>query len=139
MFQRILIPLDLTEKHQPALDVATGLAKQSGGELILLHVIETIPGLPDSEVKGFYSRIEKTATEHLEQAGKQLTSQQVPWHSKVTVGFRVEEIVRFAQQQQADLILLTAPQLDPANPAASWASLSWKIALLAHCPVLLVK
>src|SRR5438876_1006991 len=139
MFQRILIPLDLTEKHHPALAVAADMAKQSGGELILLHVIETIPGLSEAELKGFYARIEKTASEHLEQAGKPLTGQRIPWHSKVTVGFRVEEIVRFAEQQQVNLILLTAPQLDPANPGASWASLSWKIALMAHCPVLLVK
>src|SRR5262245_11889573 len=139
MFQRILIPLDLTDRHQAAVTTAVDLAKQGGGEVILLHVIETIPGLPESEVKGFYARIEKTATEHLERAGQQLTASHSSWHSKVTVGFRVQEVVQFAAQQHADLILLTAPRLDPANPGATWASLSWKIALLASCPVLLVK
>jgi hypothetical protein len=40
---------------------------------------------------------------------------------------------------QADLIVLTAPRIDPDHPVAGWASLSFKISLLAECPILLVK
>lgn len=139
MFQRILIPLDLTDKHQPAVQSAADLAKQSNGEITLLHVIEAIPGLPDAELKGFYTRIEQQAAQHLDAIGQQLTGHHLSWHSKVTIGHRVQEVVRFATQHHSDLIVLTAPQLDPANPATGWASLSWKIAMLAPCPVLLVK
>jgi nucleotide-binding universal stress UspA family protein len=138
MFKHIVIPLDLTDKHQAAVDRAAGLAPK-GGELTLLHVIEAIPGLPDEELEGFYHRIEQKANRHLEAIGQQLTARHIPWHAKVVVGSRVQEIVQYAAQQQSDLIVLTAPQVDPANPATGWASLSWKIAMLASCPVLLVK
>ncbi len=138
MFQRILVPLDLTDRHQAAISAAAALAKQ-GSEIVLLHVIETIPGLGDKELKGFYARIEQTATEHLERIGKDLTAQHVKWHSKVTVGFPVQEIVEYAAQEKAELIVLTAPRIDTAQPGAGFASLSWKVALLAPCPVLLVK
>jgi universal stress protein A len=139
MFQRILVPLDLTERHQAAVEAAVNLARQNRGEVTLLHVIESIPGLSSDELGSFYSRIEKTAAAHLERVGKQLTDEQVPWHSKLMIGSRVKEVVHFAAERKSDLIVLTAPQVDPAQPGAGWASLSWKIAMLAHCPVLLVK
>jgi hypothetical protein len=45
MFKKILLPIDLTDRHGRVLVVAAELATQSGGEVILLHVIETIAGL----------------------------------------------------------------------------------------------
>jgi nucleotide-binding universal stress UspA family protein len=139
MFQHILVPLDLTERHQPAVQAAVNLAKQNHGEVTLLHVIESIHGLPEDELRSFYNRIEKTASAHLERIGKQLTDQRVPWDSKLVIGSRVKEVVNFAAEHKSDLIVLTAPQVDPMQPGSGWASLSWKFAMLAHCPVLLVK
>jgi nucleotide-binding universal stress UspA family protein len=139
MFKRILIPLDLTDKHQPVLNMAGEMAGQSGGEVILLHVIESIPGLPAEELAGFYRRLEKSAREHLQRSGQQLGKEQVSWTSEVLIGPRVQEIVRYAAEVDADLILVTAPRLDPDHAGAGWASLSWKIGLLAPCPVLLVR
>ena len=42
MFQRILVPIDLSEKSWAAVDLAYEFASQSGAEVILIHVIETI-------------------------------------------------------------------------------------------------
>jgi nucleotide-binding universal stress UspA family protein len=53
MFRRILLPLDLTDKHDGALKRAAELARQSGGEISLLHVIERIPGLEAEEDQQF--------------------------------------------------------------------------------------
>ncbi len=38
-----------------------------------------------------------------------------------------------------DLIILTAPLFDPANPATAWGSMSYKIGMLAQCPVRLLR
>ncbi len=138
MFKRILIPVDLTEKHQPVLDLAAQLAGP-GSEAVLLHVIEAIPGLSAEEVEDFYRRLEKSAREHLQRLGKYLSDRKVAWQSQVLVGARVREVVRYAAEVQADLVMVTAPRLDPDNPGAGWTSLSWKIGLVAPCPVLLVK
>ena len=42
MFKKILVPVDLTDVHQPALDIAARLAKENDGEVTLLHVVEVI-------------------------------------------------------------------------------------------------
>jgi hypothetical protein len=49
------------------------------------------------------------------------------------------EIIRYATEAKADLIIAIAPRVDPKNVAAGWGSLSYKISLLSPCPVLLVK
>ncbi len=52
---------------------------------------------------------------------------------------RGPDIVRFAKEQGSEVIVLTAPHVDPAQPTAGWGSLSYKVGLFAPCPVLLVK
>jgi hypothetical protein len=39
----------------------------------------------------------------------------------------------------ADLLILTAPRLDPATPSAGVESMSYKVGVLSQRPVLLVK
>ena len=39
----------------------------------------------------------------------------------------------------ADLIVVTGPPVDPANPAAGLHSMSYTIGMFARCPVLVVK
>jgi hypothetical protein len=46
--------------------MATELAQQSGGEMVLLHVIELLHSMPRTEEKEFYDRLEIAAHEHLE-------------------------------------------------------------------------
>jgi nucleotide-binding universal stress UspA family protein len=139
MFKKILLPVDLSERHQPALEVAAELATQSGGEVVLLHVVEVIAGLAMEEEKTFYGRLEKVARSHLARLGNALTSRNVSWRAEVFCGHRGPAIVRHAGELGADLIVLTAPRLDPNNLAAGWGSLSYKVGILAACPVLLVK
>jgi nucleotide-binding universal stress UspA family protein len=139
MFQTILLPVDLSDRHGPALDAAVALARQSGGEVILLHVIEVIPGLSFEEEKDFYRRLEKAARSHLGQLSKVLTQAKARWRGEILYGCRGREIIRFADEIKADLIVLTAPRPDPSKPSASWGSLSYKVSVVAACPVLLVK
>lgn len=139
MFKKILLPLDLTDKHQPALEIAANVAHRPEGELILLHVIEVIPGLPMEEEKSFYNRLERAAQEHLDRLGLFCEERRVPWRAVIRYGARAHEVARFAREIEADLIVVTAPQLDPSHPAAGWGSLSWKIGVLGPCPILLVK
>ena len=61
MFKKILVPVDLTDAHQRALEIASSLAGPAGGEVTLLHVIELIHGLPMDEEKDFYQRLARKA------------------------------------------------------------------------------
>jgi nucleotide-binding universal stress UspA family protein len=139
MFKKILVPLDLTDHHRKAVDVAAELARQGGGEVTLLHVIEVIPGLPMEEEKTFYDRLGRVGRKHLDKYGADLAERQVPWRAKVLFGNRAAEIAGFAKESGADLIVLTAPRPDPDKPAAGWGSMSLKVGVAAECPVLLVK
>jgi len=138
-FQKILLPVDLSAKHGPALEVAAQLASRDAGEVILLHVIELIPGLEVEEEKHFYGRLEKLAAAHLEKLGEILKPKKVRHRAQIILGNRGAETVRFARENGIDLIVVTSPPVDPDHLAAGWASLSYKIGLAATCPVLLVK
>jgi nucleotide-binding universal stress UspA family protein len=139
MFRNILLPVDLTDKHRQALEAAADLARQSGGEVTLLHIIEVIPGLEMEEERPFYTRLEKTARKHLEKLGAQLEGKAIRWRAEVRFGTRGPDIVRYAGEAGTDLIVLTSPRFDPERPAAGWGSLSHKLGILSACPVLLVK
>jgi nucleotide-binding universal stress UspA family protein len=137
-FEKIVLPVDLSERHGRAVEVAAGLAKQSEGEVVLLHVVEILPGLPRKEESGFYGRLERKARAHLKEIAQRLSKLKIPCRTIVTYGHRTKEVVEQAEALAADLIVLTAPEVNARNPT-SWGSLSWKIAVLCRCPVLLVK
>jgi len=139
MLKHILLPVDLTDKHQKAVAAAAGLAEQFGAEVTLLHVVELIPGIAAEEEKDFYKRLERIARKHLERFSGGLTERQITCRGEVLLGNRTVEVLRHARERGVDLIILTAPQVTPANPAAGWGSLSYKVGALAACPVLLVK
>ena len=139
MFKKILLPLDLTDRHHPAIATAANLARSSRGELVLLHVIEIIPGLGVEEERDFYARLEKRARLHFGRLTESLKKQNIPWQEAILFGNRVAVIVQYARENGVDLIVLTSPRFDPNQLSTGWGSLSYKVGILAPCPVLLVK
>ena len=139
MFKNILLPVDLTDKHGPALDAAARLAEQAGGAVTLLHVVELIPGLPMEEEATFYGRLERVARGHLQPFLRRLEERYIACRLEVRFGKRAAETVRYAAETAADLLVVTAPPVDPANPAAGLQSMSYAVGMFARCPVLVVK
>jgi nucleotide-binding universal stress UspA family protein len=139
MYQKILLPLDLTDKHAPAVKAAADFAKQAGGSVTLLHVIELIPGLPREEDRAFYDKLEKAAKTHLDKIGKTLTTQKITWRPVIVFGHRLEESLRELVGEKHDLVIVTSPMFDAGQPAVGWSSLSFKISVLSPAPVLVVK
>lgn len=138
MFKRILLPLDLSDRYRSAVDIAAGLAKQSGGEIVLLHVVEIIPGLDVDEERAFYGRLEKMAQKHLEGVSRRLRERKVPCRCEVTYGHRARQVAAQADELDADLIVMTAPRTGAGDPSG-WGSLTWKVGALCKCPLLMVK
>jgi nucleotide-binding universal stress UspA family protein len=139
MFKKILVPLDLTDRHDAALQAATHLARANQGEVVLLHVVELIAGLDREDESAFYQRLERRARDHLAQLGSRLTKERIRWHAEVLFGHRAIECAGFAGKNGADSIVLTSPPFRPERPAAGLGSMTWRISLIAACPVLLVK
>ncbi len=139
MFHRILVPIDLTEKSLAAVDLAYEFASQSGAEVILLHVIETIEHIQFEELKPFYERLENSAREGLQEFSERFVSNKLQIDQALVYGHRTKEIIDFAIGNRADLIIMASHRIDPDRPGHDWSSISYAIAILAPCPVLLVK
>ena len=139
MFRRILIPTDLTDRTIRAIHIARDVQAPHDSRLMLLHVIETVAGTAFEELSSFYSTLEKQAWNRLRDivTRASLPHDQVDAH--VVYGRRVEETLRFARARQVDLIVLASHPIDPAEPASSMGTMSYKLGILAPCAVLLVK
>jgi nucleotide-binding universal stress UspA family protein len=139
VFEKILVPVDVSDKHQQDLDVPARLASVRGGQVTLLHVVEVIAGLWDEQERDLYDRIDRMASDHLAKLGRYLEEQHVLRHEEVVFGNRAHEIVRYAAETGTDLIVLTSHRMDLQNPGVGWGTGSYKVGILSQCPVLLVK
>jgi nucleotide-binding universal stress UspA family protein len=139
MFKRILMPVDLSDQHEAALNMAAELCRPGDGEIILIHAIEVIAGLNVEEERPFYDRLERIARAQLSRLGQQLDRKQVRWRIEIRLGQRVPEIVQYAREIDADLVVLSTPRPDPANLLAGLGSVGVRVGLVVPCPVLLVR
>ena len=55
------------------------------------------------------------------------------------IGKRAEAVVLYAEEKGMDLIVLSSHKVDRDHPALGWGTISYRIAIVARCPVLLVK
>jgi nucleotide-binding universal stress UspA family protein len=138
MFHKVLVPVDLTDRHRPALGLAAKLA-ETDGDIILLHVVEPIRGLSREEEPTFYQRLERKAGAHLNQLLDHLKGLGRTGRPVVLVGERIPEVLRYAQEHGVDLMVLTSHPVGPDKPGGGWGTMSYLLGIAAQCPVLLVK
>lgn len=140
MFSKLLVPVDFTEKNEAALasaiEIATG---NEDAEVVLLHVIETIEHIEFEEMAGFYRNLEARAAAKLFAMEEKLTGANVRARHEIVYGKRAETIVRYAEEKEVDLLILASHKVDREHPALGIGTLSYRVAIVARCPVLLVK
>ena len=139
MFKRILVPVDLSEKSLAAVDLAHEFASESETEVTLLHVIETVEHVQFDELKPFYERLEQSAHNGLEEFASKFVANGLEVKQALIFGHRTNEIVNYAIENRTDLILMASHRIDPDRPGHDWSSISYAVAILSPCPVLLVK
>jgi nucleotide-binding universal stress UspA family protein len=137
-FQQILVPTDLTDRTVKALDLAIDLAAPGRSRITLLHVIETIPGLGFKELKPFYRKLEAKADTKMAALARR-APRGVDIEAEVAYGLRAETIVKVATARNTDLIVLASHLVNPSMVGRNWGTVSYKVGILAQCPVLLVK
>jgi universal stress protein A len=138
LFKTILVPTDLQEKAQRALDVSVRMALRERGRVLLLHVVETIDD-DEEAFDAFYERLRVRAEEKLIDMAARYADRPVRIDRHIVFGKRVREIVEFAGGHGVDVIVLGSHKIDPSNPAEGWATISYRVAILAPCHVLMVK
>ena len=141
MFRKILVPVDFTEKNEPALRTAVEVASpgEGGSEVTLLHVIESIEHLEAGEMADFYRGLETRATARLFTLQERFKEAGLAVRQELVIGKRAETIVRFAEDQAMDLVILSSHRVDRDHPALGLGTLSYRVAIVVRCPVLLVK
>jgi nucleotide-binding universal stress UspA family protein len=139
MFRRILVPVDFTPKSLRAVRAAARVAGSAKASTTLLHVIERVDDGDPGAFRAFYRKLEKNAREKLSGLSAALVEKALPVKTAVVYGNRVNEILRFAGQSSADLIVMSSHRL-PLHPRGQdWGTISYKVGALSRCPVLLVK
>ena len=139
MFKHILVPSDFTEKSVKALDIAAKMAPYNLSRITLLHVIETIEDTEYEEFRGFYDKLKKRAQEEMDRMAGTYADEKLVIDNVIAYGKRAIEIVRFANEKAVDLILLSSHKIDMENIGQGWGTISYKVAILANCPVMMVK
>jgi nucleotide-binding universal stress UspA family protein len=140
MFRKILVPVDFSEKNEAALDSAAQIGGAADGcEITLLHVVETIEHIDFKEMSEFYRGLETRAAAKLFALEERLKEKGLAARHEVLFGKRAETIVRYAEEKGADLMILSSHKVDRDHPALGLGTLSYAVAIVARCPVLLVK
>jgi nucleotide-binding universal stress UspA family protein len=139
MFKNILVPWDLTERGHKAMEIAAGLALKNQAELILLHVVETVDEGDSEDFKKFYAQLGDRAARKMDDLIAKHRHEDLSISRQILYGKRVYEIINFAVAHGVDLIVMSSHKLDPDKAAEGWGTISFKVGVLAHCPVMLVK
>jgi universal stress protein A len=149
-FKKILCPTDFSEPSYEALKVANELASHFSAELYLIHVVAPVPRLTVTEVPevpgGPYDlniplhleKLEEEATRRLNRVAKEKTSKDVTVHNIVVHGRAADEIVRIADKENVDLIVLST------HGETGWehllfGSVTDKVVRIATHPVLTIR
>lgn len=104
--ERLLLPIDLERCPFEIFQLANGLAKPFGGEVILLHVLD-----PRAAAGGTAGDM---ARRHLENISRDFMRSSVEARHRVRTGIPHEEIFAEAAATGADMILL------PVHPPSIW-------------------
>jgi nucleotide-binding universal stress UspA family protein len=137
MFGRILVATDLTPATRNSLRVALELARHDEGEVLLVHVIRRIPGLPDRELREFYQRLEREARLQMHELSAPFARERgVEIGCEVVMGQPAHELVRIARTRGVELIVLAHRE---GGGRAPLGSVSYRVGHLAPCSVLLLK
>jgi nucleotide-binding universal stress UspA family protein len=111
--QRILVPLDGSMQAERALGPALLLTHETAAEMILLRVAE-IPPIPKEPVEGWpgiesvMEIAEQDAKMYLRRVQESLIDGRVQINIQVNAGPVAESIIRMANEQQVDLIIMTS-------------------------------
>jgi len=116
--QRILVPLDGTTAHEPALPMAITIARTFGAELHLMLVIPTLATLSGDQVvsglllpsttRAILDLSQQDAVDYLEQAIARCHAEGVVAHAEVPRGNIVPVVLGLAERLNVDLIVLAS-------------------------------
>ena len=146
--EKILIPLDGTPIHEPALPIATDIARACGASLHLLTVVPTTSTLSaeragagtflPTTMAAMLDLAQRGAVEYLQSLATHLLTDGIPTTANVARGEVAPAILSALERARANLIVLATH--GRGNMEAFWSgSVTPKVLARASVPVLLVR
>jgi nucleotide-binding universal stress UspA family protein len=139
----IVVPIDFSPYSQKALRYARTLAHLFDANLHLLHVLDqpahpAYYGLGNDLLIRLNPDVQRRSHEEMESLISQMSSVEVTHQTHVREGRAYSEIVRFAQEQESDLIVMGTHGLSGLEHFLLGGTTE-KVVRHAPCPVLTVK
>jgi len=142
----ILVPTDFSDYSDKAFQKALDIAKESGSEILLFHVIHedfqtcvVDYCFTSDEIEVIKSRVFTAAKENMKkEIDKFSLSKEVKISTEVRNGVPYEEILKFQEEKGADLIVI-ASHGRTALKTYFMGSVASRVLKRAKCEVLLVK
>jgi len=142
-FRRILCPTDFSEPACTAIKHAVEMAQHFASELIIHHVVGAIPaiesptGVTNFDLPAYQRELTSAAETSLKSKLARHVPESVHARTLVTHGDAAHEIVRVAEEEDVDLIVLST------HGATGWrhlifGSVAERVVKLAKCNVLTV-
>ena len=142
MFTNILLASDGSECALKAAAVAATLANKFAARLTIINIYEPIPTVgPYGEIVNteLNERYVRELQEHaISPVGRIMDKTGVPYQSRQEVGQPAAEIIRVAEEEGCDLVVLGSRGLSGFQEFLL-GSVSDRVVHHAHCPVLIVK
>jgi len=144
MFSKILVAVDGSPFAERALRSAVDLAKKYSARLVVVHVVlRRFYAVTPSEAgvlatTVFAKEMEAEGREILRKVEEYLKGESVGYECKLLEGVPADEIVKAAEAEKVDLIVLGSRGLTEVR-AFLLGSVSDKISHHAKCPILIMK
>jgi universal stress protein A len=133
--KKILVPVDLSDCSKKALEYASTFAKQFGGELIILHVIEPHQLVPESA--SYDSEYGNDGCHDFQEFQNHI-DKGIPSSVSIRTGTPHLKIVEAARALGADLIIISTHARKRLD-RMFLGSTTEKVVRTAYCPVLVVR
>jgi nucleotide-binding universal stress UspA family protein len=135
-FRRIMVPTDFSVSAERAWALAQRLARATGSELVLIHVVpRSAWSIPRADHASEAAR--KWATEELEDCAGKARAQGLRARVALRTGVAYREIVALAREEGADLIVVATLGRGGIGRALL-GSVADQVVRRAPCPVLTV-
>lgn len=138
---KIICPTDFSERADAAIDYATTLGAESGATLYIVYVHEGSPiVVPGYDSYGYSTDVLGAQLERERETLKRIKPRRegVPCVHQLLLGLPAQEIIRIAEQERADLIVMGTHGRTGVRRALM-GSVAEAVVRRAPCPVLTIK
>jgi nucleotide-binding universal stress UspA family protein len=142
--KKILYPTDFSKPSYEALKVACEYAKQFSAELFIINVVPIVPAVtaftPSSRsfnVPLYQESLETSTKERLLKVVEENVPKEIKTHVIVSSGNAGDEIVRFADEEKVDIIVISSHG-ETGGRHHIFGNVAEKVVRHAKCPVLTI-